>query len=136
MTNDTRSFSSPQSDLNFPSEFPLPSNSKNFVISTNCMLDSNCNNNNNDNDNKNNIKTNTAMMNNNRHFPSPNSSSEDSNHSFSDIHFSNNNDNNLHRSLDSWSSTGFNSSSNPALTTLTSDFSAALRDTLARGSVR
>ncbi|CAI4610969.1 CDN_1a_G0032920.mRNA.1.CDS.1 [Saccharomyces cerevisiae] len=125
MTNDTRSFSSPQSDLNFPSEFPLPSNSKNFVISTNCMLDSNCNNNNNDNDNKNNIKTNTAMMNNNRHFPSPNSSSEDSNHSFSDIHFSNNNDNNLHRSLDSWSSTGFNSSSNPALTTLTSDFSAA-----------
>ena len=123
MANDTRSFSSPQSDLNLPSELSLPSNNKNFIISTNCMLDNNYCKNNNDNDNKNNINANTAMINNNKHFPSPNSSSEDSNHSFSDIHFSGNNGNNLHRSLDSWSSTGFNNSSNPALTTLTSDFS-------------
>ncbi|EJT44440.1 SPT23-like protein [Saccharomyces kudriavzevii IFO 1802] len=118
MTNDTRSFSSPQSEMNCSSEFPIPSNNKNFIISTKCMLDDNNNNNNNGNNN-------TATTNNcnNRHFPSPKSSSEDSNHSFSDIHFSNNIDNNFRRSLDSWSSAGFNNSSNPALTTLTSDFS-------------
>ncbi|KOG98297.1 Spt23p [Saccharomyces eubayanus] len=112
MTNDNRSFSSPQSDVNFPPDFPIPSNNKEFIISTNCMLNNN-----------NNINTNTSTTNNNRHFPSPKSSSEDSNHSFSDIHFSNNKDSNFHRSLDSWSSAGFNNSSNPALTTLTSDFS-------------
>ncbi|CAI4034738.1 hypothetical protein SMKI_11G1880 [Saccharomyces mikatae IFO 1815] len=127
MTNDTRSFSSPQSDLNFPSEFPIPLNNKNFVISSNFILDGNCNNDDNNNKNDNNFKNNinniTATNNNDRHFPSPKSSSEDSNHSFSDIHFSSNNDNNFHHSLDSWSSTGRNSSSNPALTTLTSDFS-------------
>lgn len=124
MTNDNRSFSSPQSDVNFPPDFPISSNDKEFIISTNCML----------NNNNNNTNTDTATTNNNRHFPSPKSSSEDSNHSFSDIHFSNNKDSNFHRSLDSWSSAGFTNSSNPALTTLTSDFSTASARNTARNT--